>query len=72
MPMIQWEFRIVPWIAEGNVSATWLKMLVMRFVDVPSYLSLLEHFAAKYKSIVIIFIISITTYTLISVINQMA
>jgi len=33
MPITRWEFRIVPWLAEGNISATCLKMLVMRFAD---------------------------------------
>jgi len=28
------EFRIVPCLAGGNVSATWLKKLIMRFADV--------------------------------------
>jgi len=30
MPMTQWEFRIVPCLAGGNASATWLK----HFADV--------------------------------------
>jgi len=30
-PMTQWGFRIVPYLAGGNASATCLKMLVMRF-----------------------------------------
>jgi len=34
MLMTRWEFRIVPCLAEGNASATCLKMLVMRFADV--------------------------------------
>jgi len=34
MPMTRWEFRIVPFLAGGNASATCLKMLVMRFADV--------------------------------------
>jgi len=34
MPMTGWEFWIVPCLAGGNVSATYLKMLVMRFADV--------------------------------------
>jgi len=33
MPMTRWEFRIVPWLAGGNASATCLKMLVMSFAD---------------------------------------
>jgi len=33
MPMTRWEFRIVPYLARGNASATCLKMLVMRFAD---------------------------------------
>jgi len=46
-------------IAGGNASATCLKMLVMRFADVqwPAPLSLLQHFAAQYKSFAIIIII---------------
>jgi len=32
--MTQWKFRIVPCLAGGNASATFLKMLVMRFADV--------------------------------------
>jgi len=32
--MTRWVFRIVPCLAGGNVSATCLKMLVMRFADV--------------------------------------
>jgi len=32
--MTRWEFWIVPCLAGGNASATWLKMLVMRFADV--------------------------------------
>jgi len=34
MPMTRWKFRIVPNLAGGNVSATYLKTLVMRFADV--------------------------------------
>jgi len=34
MPMTRWEFRIISCLAGGNASATWLKMLVMRFADV--------------------------------------
>jgi len=52
MPMTRWEFRIVPFLAGGNASATCLKILVMRFANVP--LSLLLHFAAQYKFLVII------------------
>jgi len=44
--MTRWEFKIVPCLAEGNAFATCLKMLVMRFADVPAPLSLLLHFAA--------------------------
>jgi len=33
MPMTRWEFRIVPSLAGGTASATYLKVLVMRFVD---------------------------------------
>jgi len=58
MPMTRWEFRIVPCLAGGHASATCLKMLVMRFADVqlPVLLSLLLHFAAQYKFLVIIII----------------
>jgi len=34
MPMTGWGFSIVPCLAEGNVSATCLKMLVMSFANV--------------------------------------
>jgi len=56
MPMTRCEFRIVTCLANGNASATCLKMLFMRFADVqwPASLSLLRHFAAQYKSLVII------------------
>jgi len=54
MPMTQREFRIVPCLAGENASATCLKMLVMRLTDVPAPLSLLLHFAAQYKVLVII------------------
>jgi len=52
MPMTRWELRIVPCLTGGNASATCLKMLVMRFADVP----LLLHFAAQYKFLAIIII----------------
>jgi len=35
MPMTRWEFRIVPYLAGRNASATCLKMLVMCFADAP-------------------------------------
>jgi len=53
--MTRWEFRIVPCLAGGNASATCLNMLVIRFADV--LLSLLLHFAAQYKFLVIIIFI---------------
>jgi len=58
MPMTRWESRIFPCLAVGNASATCLQMLVMRFADVqwPAPLSLLWHFVAQYKSLVIIII----------------
>jgi len=61
MPMTRWEFMIVPCLAGGNASATCLKMLVMRFAVVqwPAPLNLHRHFAAQYKSLVIIIIIPI-------------
>jgi len=33
--MNQWEFRIAPCVAGGYASATCLKMLGIRFADVP-------------------------------------
>jgi len=56
IPMIRWEFKIVPCLSGGNASATCLKMLVMRFADGqrPAPLSLLLHFAAHYKFLVIV------------------
>jgi len=51
MPMTRWEFRIVPCLAGGNASATCLKILVMRFTDVP--LNLHSMFKAQYKCQVI-------------------
>ena len=61
MPMTQWLFRIVPCLAGGNASATCLKILIMRPVDVqlPVPLSLLLHFEAQYQFLVIIIIIII-------------
>jgi len=44
--MTRWEFKIVPCLAGGNASATCLKMLVIRYADVP--LSLPPHCAAQY------------------------
>jgi len=38
MPMTRWELRIVSCLAGGNASATCLKMLVMRFADVPLHI----------------------------------
>jgi len=56
MPMTRWKFRFIPFLAGGNASATCVKMLVMRFADVqlPAPLNLLLHFAAQYKSLVIV------------------
>jgi len=34
IPMTRWVFRIVPCLPGGNASATYLKMLAMRFADV--------------------------------------
>jgi len=56
MPMTRWEFKIVPCLAGENASATYHKMLVMRFSNVqwPAPLSLLLRFGAQYKCHVII------------------
>jgi len=60
MPMTRWEFRIVPCQQEQiplqHAPRCW--SVVMRFTDVqrPAPLNLLRHFAAQYKSLVIIII----------------
>jgi len=61
MPITRWLFKIVPCLAEGNASATFLKMLVMRFADVqwPAPLSFHSISKAHYKCQVIIIIIII-------------
>jgi len=68
MLMNQWEFRIVPCLAGGNASATFLKMLVMRFADAP--MSLLRHFAAQYKSLVISLVTKVFVYSILMTLND--
>ena len=52
-------FNIVPCLVGENASATCLKILVMRPAEVqwPAPLSLLLHFEAQYKFLIIIIII---------------
>jgi len=57
MPTTRWEFRIVPCLARKKASATCLKMLVMRFVDVPAPLSFHSMFKGHYKCQVIILLL---------------
>jgi len=47
MLMTRWEFGIVPWLAEGNASATCLKMLVMRFANVQCAMTCASEFAEQ-------------------------
>jgi len=66
MPMTRWEFRIFTCLAGGNASASCLKMLVMHLANVqwPAPLSLLQHFAAQYKFLVIIKLVPLTVVDL--------
>jgi len=48
MPMTRWEFRIVTCLAGGIVSATCLKMQVIRFADVQKRMTSASEFASAF------------------------